>query len=152
MGILQRLQASIPERERAPRRLRHALARAGFTLLELIFVISIILILLAIGGGRYERSVLRAREAALHQDLFVMRQAIDQYTLDKQAAPQSLEDLVSAGYLREVPKDPITHQNDWRTDVEDIVLSPEQSSSGISNVHSASDAVSSFENTPYSSW
>lgn len=88
----------------------------------------------------------------MHQDLQTMRQAIEQYTLDKQAAPQSLDDLVSAHYLREIPTDPITRQKDWNTSVEDIVLSPEQSSSGISDVHSASDQVSPFENTPYSSW
>ena len=152
MEILRRLQAGMPEREVPLGRARPAVARAGFTLLELMIVITIILILLAIGGGKYERSVLRTSEAALYQDLFVIRQAIDQYTLDKQAAPQSLDDLVSAGYLREVPKDPITRQKDWRVDVEDVVLSPEQSTGGISNVHSASDTVSPFESTPYSSW
>jgi general secretion pathway protein G len=124
----------------------------GFTLLELMIVITIILILLTMGAARYDRSVLRAKEAALHQDLSAMRQAIEQYTLDKQAAPQSLEDLVSSHYLREIPTDPITRQRDWNTMVEDIVMSPEQTSSGISDVHSASGQISPFENTPYSSW
>lgn len=125
---------------------------AGFTLLELMIVITIILVLLAMGMGRYEQSVLRSKEAALRQDLFVMRNAIEQYTLDKQAAPQSLDDLVSGGYLREVPVDPMTRQKDWRVDYENVVLSPEQSGTGITDVHSSSDRVSPFERTPYSSW
>jgi len=127
-------------------------ARAGFTLLELMIVITIILILLALGVGRYEQSVLRSREAALKQDLFVMRHAIEQYTLDKQSAPQSLDDLVSGGYLREIPVDPMTRQKDWRVDYENVLLSPEQSGVGITDVHSTSDRVSPFEKTPYSSW
>jgi len=127
-------------------------ARTGFTLLELMIVITIILILLALGVGRYEQSVLRSREAALKQDLFVMRHAIEQYTLDKQSAPQSLDDLVSAGYLREIPVDPMTRQKDWRVDYENVLLSPEQSGVGITDVHSTSDRVSPFEKTPYSSW
>lgn len=127
-------------------------ARAGFTVLELMVVITIILILLAMGAGQYQKSVMHAREATLKQDLVVMRQAIDQYTLDKQAAPQSLEDLVTAGYLREIPTDPITRQKEWRVIFEDIALSPEQTGMGITNVFSASDRVSPFSNTPYSSW
>ena len=124
----------------------------GFTLLELMIVISIIAILATLGAGRYEQSVIRAHEAALHQDLFVMRNAIDQYTLDKEAGPNSLDDLVSAGYLREVPTDPITRQKDWNTSSDELLLSPEQTSVGITDVHSTSDKVSPFENTPYSSW
>lgn len=134
------------------RRIRRAQSTRAFTLLELMIVITIILILMTIGAGRYEKSVVRAREAALHADLDAMRKAIEQFTLDKQAAPQSLDDLVSAHYLREIPMDPITHQKDWNTSVEDIVMSPEQTSSGITDVHSASDQVSPFENTAYSSW
>ena len=80
----------------------------GFTLLELMVVIAIIIILATLGAGRYERSVIRAREATLHQDLFVMRQSIQNYTSDKEAGPSSLDDLVSSGYLREVPLDPMT--------------------------------------------
>ncbi len=124
----------------------------GFTILELMVVITIIMILLALGAGRYEQSVVRAREAALKQDLWVMRQAIEQFTLDKQQAPQSLDDLVSAGYLREIPTDPMTRKKDWRGDYEDVLLSPEQSTTGITDVHSSSDKSSPFENTPYSSW
>ncbi len=131
---------------------RRGFAYAGFTLLELMIVITIILILVAMGAGRYEQSVLRAREAALKQDLSVMRHAIEQYTLDKQAAPQSLEELVAAGYLREIPTDPITRKKDWRVDYENVLLSPDQSGTGITDVHSSSDRLSSFESTPYSTW
>ena len=126
---------------------------AGFTLLEMMVVITIILILLSMATGRYQQSVIRAKEAALKQDLAVMRKAIDQYTLDKLAAPQSLDDLVGAEYLREVPVDPFTGKKDWQVDIQtDVLFSPEQSSTGISNVHSASDKASPFEGTPYNSW
>ncbi len=131
---------------------RGRLVRAGFTMLELMVVIAIILVLLGLAVGRYERSILRSREVALKQDLVVMRQAIENYTLDKQTAPQSLDELVSAQYLREIPTDPITHKKDWRLDFENVLLSPEQSGTGISDVHSSSDQVSPFEQTPYSSW
>ena len=125
----------------------------GFTLLEMMVVITIILILLSLATGRYQQSVLRAKEASLKQDLAVMRKAIDQYTLDKLAAPQSLDDLVSAGYLREVPTDPITLKKDWLVDYEtDVLFSPEQTSTGVSNVHSASDRISPFEGTAYNLW
>lgn len=125
---------------------------AGFTLIELMIVIMIILILAGIAAGRYEKSVLRAKEATLKQDLFVMRQAIQQYTLDKQAAPTSLDDLVQAQYISGIPTDPITRNKDWHLDFEDVLLSPEQTSSGLTDVHSSSDATSPFENTPYNSW
>ncbi len=125
---------------------------SGFTLLELMVVMAIILILATIGAGRYEQSVIRARDAALKQDLFVMRNAIQQYTLDKEAGPNSLDDLVSAGYLREIPRDPITKQKEWNTSSDDLLASPDQTAPGITDVHSTSDAVSLFENTPYSSW
>src|ERR1700681_2854163 len=92
-----------------PRRKGKRIRGAGFTLLELMIVITIILILASIAGGRYEKSVLRAKEATLKQDLFVMRQAIQQYTLDKQAAPMSLDELVQSKYLSAIPKDPITN-------------------------------------------
>ena len=124
----------------------------GFSLLELMIVLTIIMILATIAIGRYDRSVLRSKEAVLKQDLFVMRQAIQSYTLDKQAAPTSLEDLKSAKYLGEIPIDPMTHAKDWHTETEDVLLSPQQTTVGITDVHSASDGISPFENTPYSSW
>jgi len=125
---------------------------AGFTLLEMMIVITIILILASIAGGRYEKSVLRSKEAVLKQDLFVMRQAIEQYTLDKMAAPSSLDDLVQSKYMSAIPKDPITNNKDWHTESEDLLLSPEQTSTGITDVHSASNVTSPFENTPYNTW
>jgi general secretion pathway protein G len=124
----------------------------GFTLLEMLIVIMIILILAAIAVGRYEKSVLRAKEATLKQDLFVMRQAIQQYTLDKQSAPASLNDLVDGKYLSGVPTDPITRNKDWHLDFENVLLTPEQTSSGLTDVHSSSEAISPFENTAYSTW
>lgn len=127
-------------------------ATRGFTILELMVVMAIILILLGMAAGRYQRSILRSREAVLLQDLHIMRDAIQQYTLDKLAAPQSLDDLVSAGYLRQVPKDPITDQRDWVSVPEDILLSPEQTTTGIADVHSASNDISPFENTAYNTW
>jgi general secretion pathway protein G len=124
----------------------------GFTMLELMVVIAIIMILLGLAAGKYQRSIMRSHEAVLKQDLRVMRDAIQQFTLDKEAAPQSLDDLVSAGYLRQVPRDPITDRADWVTVTEDVLLSPEQSTVGLSDVHSASNEISPFENTAYSTW
>jgi len=125
--------------------------RAGFTLLELMIVIGIIAILAGIAVGNYRRSVQHAREAALKADLQTLRQAIEQYTLDKQAAPQSLEDIVAAKYLREIPTDPITRQKNWRLVFEDVVLSSDQATTGLTDVFSSSDQVSS-DGTPYSTW
>jgi general secretion pathway protein G len=124
----------------------------GFTMIEMMFVIFIILVLIAMAAGRYEKSVVRAKEAVLKQDLQTMRNAIQQYTLDKAAGPQSLDDLVSAGYLREVPTDPVTRAREWHTDFDNVLLSTDQTSPGITDVHSTSDAISPFESTPYSSW
>jgi len=124
----------------------------GFTLLELMIVMAIILILATIGAGRFEQSIIRSHEAALKQDLFVMRNSIQQYTLDKEAGPNSLDDLVSSGYLREIPRDPITKQKDWATSSDDLLASPDQTTVGITDVHSTSSDVSPFESTPYSSW
>ena len=123
----------------------------GFTLIELLIVISIILILIGMAAGNYRKTVIRANETVLKQDLVEMRKAIDNYTLDKQAAPQSLEELVP-DYLRSIPKDPITQANDWVPAVESVVLSPDQAGTGITNVHSASDRVSPFEGTVYNTW
>lgn len=139
---------SIRNRRRAGRR------DGGFTLIELMIVITIIFILIGIAAARYDVSVQRAKEATLKTDLAVMRQAIDNYTLDKEAAPQSLDDLVNpqAPYLREVPTDPMTHQKDWHTDYGDLVLSPDQTNNGIVDVHSSSAATSKVDGTAYSTW
>ncbi len=127
---------------------------AGFTLLELMIVIAIIIILLGLAAGRYERSVLVAKEAKLKHDLQVMREAIEQYTLDKQAAPQSLEDLVDPQhpYLREIPTDPMTHAKDWQPKFEDVMLSPDQVSAGITDVHSNSNQTSPIDGSAYNTW
>src|SRR6202040_4080746 len=124
---------------------RRRFADRGFTLIELMIVVSIIMILIGIAAGMYQRSVVRAKEATLRSDLSVMRQAIDHYTLDKEAAPQSLEDLVNpqSQYLREIPTDPMTNAKDWHADVGDTVMSPDQSTTGIVDVHSNSDKVAS---------
>jgi general secretion pathway protein G len=131
---------------------RRGFCAAGFSLLEMLIVITIISILAAIAVGRYEKSVLRSKEAVLKQDLFVMRNAIQQYTLDKEAGPSSLDDLVQSKYLSGIPTDPLTRNKDWHTESEQILLDPLQTSPGITDVHSSSDQVSPFESTPYSSW
>jgi general secretion pathway protein G len=124
----------------------------GFTLIELMIVISIVLILLSISVPMYNQSILRAREAVLRQDLYTMRQAIDQYTLDKLRAPQALEDLVSSGYLREVPLDPFTNRHDtWVVVQEDVILAPDQTQAGIYDVRSGAEQAST-DGTAYSSW
>jgi general secretion pathway protein G len=123
----------------------------GFTLLELMIVVSIIVILIGMGVGMYQTALLHARESVLKKDLQTMREAIDNYTLDKQQAPQSLQDLVDAHYLRNIPNDPITRSPDWVTHVSDSVITPDQTGTGIDDVHSGSDMMST-EGTPYSSW
>lgn len=124
----------------------------GFTLLELMIVVSIILILIGIAVMKYDNVVLRSKEAVLRTDLRTFRDAIDHYTLDKQDAPQSLDDLKREGYLREIPPDPMTQAADWVPEFGPVVLTPEQSSTGMVNVHSNSNKVSKFDGTPYNEW
>src|ERR1700682_754696 len=123
----------------------------GFTLIELMIVISIMLILMAIALPMYNQSILRAREAVLRQDLFTLRQVIEQYTLDKQKAPQALDDILQDNYLKRIPVDPMTGQSNWEVVQEDVLQTAEQQEPGISDVHSASSATAS-EGTAYSSW
>jgi general secretion pathway protein G len=127
--------------------------QGGFTLLELMVVLTLILILAAIAAPSYRVAIVRARETVLHDDLFTMRKLIDQYTLDKNQPPESLDDLVEAGYLRGgLPVDPFTGSNQtWQADIEEVPLSPEQTVPGVVDVHSGSNAES-LEGTPYSSW
>jgi general secretion pathway protein G len=128
-------------------------ANGGFTLLELMIVITIIVILATLAAGRYQQSLARAREAALRQDLHVMRHAIQQYTEDKGQPPSSLDDLQSAGYIGAIPENPITHKQDWTTDPCDELFGADQTSSeGICDVHAGTDQVSPFDNQPYSSY
>ena len=144
-----------PSNFRAGRSSGHKkVACAGFTLIELMIVISILLILISISIPQYQKAVRSARESVLRQDLYDMRKLISEYTLDKQKAPQSLDDLVQAGYLKPVPKDPITLQPDWQTEqCDDSTRSSpdEQDTGGICDVHSASTQISS-DGTAYNSW
>jgi general secretion pathway protein G len=125
----------------------------GFTLLELMMVLTLILILASFAVPTYHVAVVRAREAVLRDDLYTLRKLVDEFTLDKRRPPTSLDELVDAGYLRGgVPVDPFTGRNDmWRVDVEDVPLGGEQMTSGIVDVHSGSDETS-LDGTPYSSW
>jgi general secretion pathway protein G len=123
----------------------------GFTLIEMVVVISLILILVSIAVPIYNRSIVRAKEAVLRQDLFTLRQVISQYTLDKQKAPQSLDDVISAGYLKVVPTDPMTGSANWTTDQEDSLMAVDQQEPGIVDVHSSSSQIAS-DGTAYSSW
>ena len=124
----------------------------GFTLIELMIVISMILILVSISIPAYNQSILRAKESVLRQDLFELRSLISQYTLDKQKAPQSLDDLVQAGYIKQIPNDPMTGSNSsWTVDQEDTVMSVDQQDPGITDVHSASTA-NATDGTAYNTW
>ncbi len=121
-------------------------------MIELMIVISLILILVSISIPAYNRSITRAREAVLKENLFQLRSLISQYTLDKQKAPQSLDDLVSAGYIKQVPPDPMTASNStWTVDQEDTLLSVDQQEPGIIDVHSGATQTAS-DGTAYSSW
>jgi len=124
---------------------------SGFTLLEMMIVISIMVILMSIALPIYNQSVVRSREAVMRQDLFELRSLISQYTLDKQKAPQGLDDLVTAGYIKVVPKDPMTNEANWEVVQEDVLLAVDQPDPGISDVHSASSATGS-DGTAYSTW
>ena len=131
---------------------RSRLKAAGFTLIELMIVISMILILMSVAIPLYNQSILRAREAVLRQNLFTMRSVIDQYSMDKQKAPQSLDDLVQAGYLKQIPTDPMTNSKDtWQTVQEDVLVSVDQNQPGITDVHSGSEANGS-DGTAYNTW
>lgn len=126
--------------------------RRGFTIVELIIVMTIISIIIASAIPMYQKSIVRAKESVLRNNLFTMRTLIDEYTYDKQKAPQDLRDLVDAGYLRTIPLDPMTGKSDtWRTEIEDSLSSASQTEPGLSNVRSGSDKTS-LEGTPYSEW
>ena len=123
----------------------------GFTLIEMLIVISLILILLSIAVPMYHQSVIKARESVLREDLFQLRQLISQYTLDKQKAPQALDDLIQGGYIKSLPNDPMTNLPNWEVVQEDTLLSVDQQEPGIIDVKSASGA-SSTDGTAYSTW
>jgi general secretion pathway protein G len=131
---------------------RKKTSESGFTLIELMVVMLIIGVLMAIAIPNYAAAIKAAREAVLKEDLHVMRQAIDSYTMDKQKAPQSLQELVEAGYLKSIPTDPMTRTTDaWIADQSDSLHSIDQSDPGIDDVHSGSQETGS-DGQPYSTW
>lgn len=126
--------------------------RRGFTLIEIMIVMTIISIIVSIAVPLYQKSLLRAKESVLKQNLFTLRTMIDEYTYDKQKAPQTLQELVTEGYLRQVPLDPMTGSNNtWRTIMEESGSGTSQTEPGIFDVRSGSDKTS-LEGTPYSDW
>jgi general secretion pathway protein G len=127
-------------------------SRSGFTMVELLIVMSIVVILISVAVPMYQRSIVRAKESVLKNNLFTMRTVIDEYTYDKQKGPQSLQDLVSEGYLREVPVDPMTGSADsWKIIMEDALTSVNQTEPGIFDVRSGSEQIG-LDGTPYSEW
>jgi general secretion pathway protein G len=124
---------------------------SGFTLLEMMIVISIIIILMAVAIPNYNRTVIQSRESVLRSNLSTLRSVISQYTLDKQKAPQSLDDLVQAQYLRQIPVDPMTKETNWEVVQEDVMMAVDQQEPGITDVHSASSGVAT-DGTAYSTW
>jgi len=124
----------------------------GFTLIELLIVMAIIATLAAIAVPSYINAIRHAREAVLREDLHTMRQAIDSYTIDKEKAPQSLDDLVQAGYLKQIPVDPMTGSSDtWLPDSSDTLMDIDQTDGGINNVHSGSQGTAT-DGSLYSTW
>jgi len=125
---------------------------AGFTLVELMIVMAIIGVLAMVAVPSYIQALKHAREAVLMEDLRTMRSAIDSYTMDKQKAPQSLDDLIQDGYLKTIPKDPMTNSNTtWQTDTSDSMHSLDQTDPGVDDVHSGSDETGS-DGQPYNTW
>jgi general secretion pathway protein G len=124
----------------------------GFTLIEVLIVVTLLVILASIGMPQYRNSVLRAREAVLREDLWRMRDAIDQYYADKNKWPQSLQDLVSEGYLREIPKDPITESTEtWVTEPADADPANPAAEPGIDNVKSGAEGQG-LDGTNFADW
>ena len=124
----------------------------GFTMIEMMIVMAIIVILVSLAIPQYQKALIRSKESVLKNNLFTMRTVIDEYTYDKQKAPQALADLVAAGYLREIPMDPITNSNQtWHAIMEDALQSVSQTEPGIFDVKSGSDKEG-LDGTPYADW
>jgi general secretion pathway protein G len=121
-------------------------------MIELLIVMAVITILVSMAVPFYQKSIMRSKESVLKNNLFTLRTVIDEYTFDKQKAPQQLEDLVQEGYLRTIPVDPITASDTtWKVVMEDAVSSVNQTEPGIFDVRSGSDKMS-LEGTPYAEW
>jgi general secretion pathway protein G len=147
LGSLWGRPLALPARAARPRP-----ATRGFTFVELMVVVTIIVILISMAIPIYNRSILRAKESVLKNNLFTLRTVIDNYTYDKQKAPQSLQDLVTEGYLQKVPVDPMTGSNQsWRIIMEDAAQSVNQSEPGIFDVKSSSDKMG-LDGTAYADW
>ena len=143
-----RLDTIRAEYRRAERKKREG----GFTLVELMIVMAIIAVLATVAIPSYINAVRHADEAVLREDLQTMRQAIDSYTIDKEKAPQSLDDLVQAGYLKSTPVDPITKSSDtWITDTSDTLMDIDQTEGGIDNVHSGAQTIAT-DGSSYNTW
>jgi len=126
--------------------------RFGFTLIEMMIVMSIIIILIGLAIPYYQKAIQRSKETVLHNNLTAMRNTIDEYTFDKQKAPQSLQDLVTEGYLRAIPKDPITGATDtWKLTMEEAGQAVNTNEPGIFDVHSGSP-LKSLDGTAYADW
>ena len=128
------------------------IGKRGFTLIEMMIVMAIIVILIAVAVPFYQKAILRAKESVLHNNIFALRSAIDEYSYDRQKAPQALQDLVQSGYLRDVPKDPITQRNDsWKTIMEDAGSAVDPQEPGIWDIRSGAQGKS-LDGTNYSDW
>jgi general secretion pathway protein G len=153
-GLMAGLRDQLENDCRRGRRLesRGTAPLLGFTLIELMVVMAVIAVLMAIAVPIYTRSIQRSKESVLKNNLFTLRTVIDEYTYDKQKAPQTLQDLVSDGYLRQVPMDPMTGNSDsWKLVMEDATNTVNQTEPGIFDVRSGSDGTS-LEGTPYAEW
>jgi general secretion pathway protein G len=126
--------------------------KSGFTMIELLIVMAVITILVSMAVPYYQKSIIRSKESVLRNNLFTLRTVIDEFTMDKGKAPQTLQDLVSEGYLRTVPLDPMTGSDQsWKTIIEDAMTSVNQTEPGIFDVRSGSEKTS-LEGTPYAEW
>ncbi len=124
----------------------------GFTLVELMIVMAIVVILISVAIPYYQKSIIRAKESVLRNNLFTMRTVIDEYSYDKQKAPASLQELVTGGYLRDIPRDPITGvNNSWKVIQEDSGQAVNSTEPGIFDVRSGSDKIA-LDGTAYSEW